>query len=72
MVYTLAVLLFSASVAKAESVTVYVDSRSGPWDISLNPTYYYGTTAEGQPDVHLGPTSVSNASGLLFNVGMPP
>jgi hypothetical protein len=43
---------------------------SGPWDISANPTYPYANIpCCGGPDFHLGPTSVSNATGLTFAAG---
>lgn len=57
-----------AGVAYAGEATVFVDGRSGPWDIEKNPTFSYGVAVGGVPDSHLGPTSVTNAS-LGFAAG---
>lgn len=64
-----AAALSVASAAFAGEVTVFVDGRSGPWDISVNPDFSYGVTVGGTPDIHLAPTSVSSASGLDFLAG---
>ncbi len=61
--------LFGSVFASAAEVTVFVDGRSGAWDIAANPTYNYGVVINGQMDRHLAPTSVSSASGLSFAAG---
>ncbi|SEA47484.1 PEP-CTERM protein-sorting domain-containing protein [Nitrosospira multiformis] len=64
-----AICLFLVGPVYAEGVTVFVDGRSGPWDISVNTTFSYGIVSGGVPDSHLGPTSVSGAAGLRFVTG---
>ena len=59
------IALFFAAAASAAETTVFVDGRSGPWDIAANPTFRYGDST----DIHLPPTSVSSASGLSFAAG---
>lgn len=68
-VAALSIGLLAASGVNASSITVYVDGRSGPWDIAANPSFSYGVFANGVADSHLAPTSVSNASGLQFVAG---
>jgi hypothetical protein len=65
----LATALSLGSAAYAEDATLFVDGRSGPWNISTNTSFNYGVVNGGVPDSHLGPTSVSSASGLPFVVG---
>jgi hypothetical protein len=65
----LAVTLLAAGSVCAADTTVFVDGRSGPWNIAVNPSFGYGVAANGQNDIHLGPTSVSSSSGLPFTVG---
>lgn len=65
----IAICLYLAGPVYAEDVTVFVDGRSGPWDISANTAFSYGVVNGGVPDSHLRPTSVSGASGLPFMVG---
>lgn len=65
----LAAISLTATANFAADVTVFVDGRSGPWDISANPAYPYGVTVGSTPDVHLSPTVVSAALGLSFAAG---
>lgn len=58
-------MLGMAVVAYADTIDVFVDGRSGPWDVSLNPSYFYG---EGT-NVNLGPTIVDISSGLPMIAG---
>jgi hypothetical protein len=46
----------------AAATTVFIDSRSGPWDVASNPGYSFGYN-------FLPPTSVSSAAGLPFVAG---
>ena len=59
------VALFFAAAAFAADTTVFVDGRSGPWDITVNPSYIYGYST----NINLQPTSVNSASGLSFAAG---
>jgi hypothetical protein len=58
-------ILSIAALAQASSITTYVNGASGPWDISLNPTFGYGDGG----NVNLPPTTVSSASGLSLTSG---
>jgi hypothetical protein len=61
LIYAVAAVGFSASMAHATTTLVAVNGTSGPWEQSVNPTLNYG--------VHdnLAPTSVS--SGYDFAPG---
>lgn len=50
----IAIGLFLVGPVYAEDVAVFVDGRSGPWDISANTTFSYGVVNGGVPDSHLG------------------
>lgn len=53
------------SIATMAEATVFVDGRSGPWDISANPTMPYGVVV-GVPDKHLGPQVVRGGENMLL------
>lgn len=55
--------------SQVNSITAFVDGRSGPWDTSVNPTFGYGVSIGNVFDSHLGPTVISSALGLSFRVG---
>jgi len=57
----MSVFALTATLASAATVDVAVDSQSGPWLTSLNPSLDYGDHSEG------GPTSVS--AGFDFTAG---
>jgi len=57
------------AIAQAATITTFVSGKSGPWDVSLNPTYSYGVFANGQNNFNLAPTIVSNTSGIAFVSG---
>jgi len=57
------------SFAEAADITAFVDGRSGPWNITPNPSFSYGVVSGGVPDQHLAPTAISSASGLPFVTG---
>jgi len=56
--------------ASAASTTVFVDGRSGPWNVALNPFYFYGVDngSDGM-NVNLDPTVVDNGSGVSMTAG---
>ena len=62
-------MLGMAGVADADTINVFVDGRSGPWDVSLNPSYSYGGVANGGTNVNLEPTIVDSSSGLPMIAG---
>ena len=55
--------------APATTVTVFVNGKSGPWDIAANPSFSYGVFLNGQADAHFAPTSVSSINGLSLVAG---
>jgi hypothetical protein len=67
-VLVLILVLSISGVVHADSVTVFVDGRSGPWvwNNTLNAAYSYGVTLSS-PNVNLPPTVV--AAGLAMTPG---
>ena len=64
------IALFFIGTAYAANTTVFLDGRSGPWDIATNPSYPYADIpCCGGPEIHLAPTAVSSTSGLSFTAG---
>lgn len=59
-----------AGAANAASTTVFVDGRSGPWNVVLNPSYFYGVDngSDGM-NVNSDPTIVDSGSGLSMAAG---
>ena len=53
----------------ASTTTVVVNGASGPWEVSVNPSYPYGIFANGAQSQNLPPTVVDSSSGLPFTPG---
>jgi hypothetical protein len=68
-VLVLMLVLSISSVVYADPVTVFVDGRSGPWNIASNSLYPYGGPANGQANSNLDPTVVSTLSGFAMTPG---
>ena len=62
-------MLGMAGVAVADSIDVFVNGASGPWEVALNPSYSYGVFANGENNFNYGPTVVDSSSGLSMAAG---
>lgn len=59
-----------AGAASAASTSVFVDGRSGPWNVALNPSYFYGVdNGSAGMNVNLDPTIVDSGSGVSMTAG---
>lgn len=66
VVLTLILIMLMTGVVHATSITASVNGQSGPWNVSLNPSYSYGVPV-GTPNYNLDPTVV--ADGLNITPG---
>jgi hypothetical protein len=55
--------------ALGKTIPVFVDGRSGPWEVVSNPDKPFGVQVGRVPNTNLGPTRIRNFADLAFDEG---